>query len=472
MSIAEETRLSTAAAVSSRLPILLAGLTESRRPSFRVLRMIGLVAVLLSATLGIAGTLQWLKPPDEYSRDFVQIYVMARSFAAGQDLYRPVADAAPSFGVPTKFFPYPAPHPPTLGLVLVPLASLNYGTAEVCWLGVQVGCLLLALYLLARRFYRQKSRATLVGLAILCLAWRPVQADLQWGNVDLMLLALLSGAGLCIHRSKREWAGGLLGLSMLIKPVAWPILLGLVVRRDWRAASAAVAVGVVGLSLCALLVGLNQPIAYVTRVLPEVSAIYQTSAGNISLASVAWHAFKGATTGELSGQRDVVALPVVASPLVAEAASIALPVIATGLGLLLAGRWKSAEWSFALLVALSVEVSPISWDLYEMFLILPIALVVVWLRDHGYPARPTLAFGLIALTLIVPWGRWVQLMYALAGRSVISAATPVPPLPGLLLSVPAMAVCALIGLVVYLGGRDEQVESTSEASIVPASPRP
>jgi hypothetical protein len=117
------------------------------------------------------------------------------------------------------------------------------------WLGIQLACLVLSVWLLARS---NRLPARLPGLLItsLCLVgWPPVALDLGMGQLTLPLLSLLAGAQLALGAGRPHLGGLLLGLSLLLKPLAWPWLLVLGRRRQWSAIIATLATVALGLVL-------------------------------------------------------------------------------------------------------------------------------------------------------------------------------------------------------------------------------
>lgn len=435
-------------------------LRASRRWSIRLVRLALFAALVVVAARGVLLAVVALASPFAYKRDFLEIYVLARAITAGADPLLPLPILASRYiGVWTTAFPHPTPHPPTAGAIFAPLAWLGYRQAAVAWLAFQVASLVLSTYLLARSFGQRPSGPRLLGYCLLGLAWFPVQADLFWGNFNLVLLAPLCGIWFAVRHRRPYLAGGLLGLELLIKPVAWPVFLAFALRRDWRASGATVGIVGLGYAVVGWLVGYFRLVRYFTRVLPEVSAYYAAANPNTSLSNIGWRLFAGATNPIFTGDLRPIADPIVASPVAASVLAVALPLAATAACALIVSRWPAIEWRLALTVCLSVVVNPISWEHYEVLLIVPLAFLGWWLYQRAWPVRPTASLVVVGLLLLVPRVAGDSLALVLAGQTDLSPAAPLPAGLSLLNLGPVLTVVALAVLIVILGNQANAAEA-------------
>ena len=123
-------------------------------------------------------------------------------------------------------------YPPTLGLLMAPLARLPYAEALAAWWAIQAICILATGVI----FYRttplpQPWRINmLVALAALLPLWIAVGI----GHLAPILLLVLAG-GLTLHKQKKPgWAGLLLSILALKPQLAVGLVLWMLVRRDVR----------------------------------------------------------------------------------------------------------------------------------------------------------------------------------------------------------------------------------------------
>jgi glycosyl transferase family 87 len=381
-----------------------------------VIRLAVLAACLIGA-LELWGLATTLSPPAVYAKDFGQEYLLARVMIDGGDPYVAIATLAERYTGVQGYFDktIPTPHPPTVGLLLLPLGWLDYASAARVWFVAQVASLAGCVYLLPRVAGFSLHFLQLLALGLLLVAWQPVLLDLGLGQVTLPLVFLLAASEWALVRERRSWSGVLLGLSMLVKPLAWPWLLVLAHRGEWRVAGTAIATVAVGYALVALRLGPGVVWDYVTRVLPQLSASYALEPTNISLWTL--------------GPRVVGTTSIVATIISICAVGALLVVL-----WMRSGRNIRPGVAFALAAAISVIVSPISWVFYLVLTLVAVAGVVGELRRLKWPRNLLILSVIVGVCLSPYLPTWTAL-----------AATA--PLLGL---APAIAVLMLIGLLLRL----------------------
>ncbi len=161
-------------------------------------------------------------------------------------------------------------YPPTLGLLMAPLARLPYAEALSAWWAIQAICILATGVI----FYRTTPLPTpwrinmLVALAALLPLWIAVGI----GHLAPMLLLALAG-GLTLHKQgKPGWAGLLLSILALKPQLAVGLLLWMLVRRDVRTLLGLAAGFTLQALTVALLLGPSLWLDYL-HAMPTISAI-------------------------------------------------------------------------------------------------------------------------------------------------------------------------------------------------------
>lgn len=182
--------------------------------------------------------------------DFPTLYWGAKMvFEEGRSPYLDGAFAEVAEREQRRIFPYLYP-PPSL-LAFYPFAAVTYGAAKVQLLVISHVCLLVILYLLFLRIRPFEPPPTRRGLAaalmtVYVLNYYPVADNFAWGQINLIVLALVCLAWLAFKRGGHALSVAVpLSLAVLLK--TYPVLLLplLVIRR--RYAAAAWTVGLVAL---------------------------------------------------------------------------------------------------------------------------------------------------------------------------------------------------------------------------------
>lgn len=166
-------------------------------------------------------------------------------------------------------------YPPLLAQLLYPFES--YTLVWWAWAAVSLACWGAALRLLLGQVLPSPAGQALrrsdwwpVFLAAL-VNFPPVLVHLTWGQLQLPLLLILTGAWLELRRGRETRAGLLVGLAITLKVFPLLLLLPLALQRRWRCAAAALLLSGAALGLSFAAVGPQQVAFYITRVLPEIN---------------------------------------------------------------------------------------------------------------------------------------------------------------------------------------------------------
>jgi hypothetical protein len=201
--------------------------------------------------------------------DFEAYYAGASALRSGERLY---ADALTwrDAGYSTMFpGPKPIPnspyvYPPALAVALLPLSFLSLHVAGLVWLGLIAVSILTTAFLCARYILpipRSYLVPTTVCLAALAVLFQPIRTVLSTGQIDSILLLLLTASFVALAK-RSGWAGVWLAVAVAIKPTLGVLLLFLLWKRAYRPAAAFVVTSAV-LLVPWLLVGWNGILDYV-----------------------------------------------------------------------------------------------------------------------------------------------------------------------------------------------------------------
>jgi alpha-1,2-mannosyltransferase len=157
-----------------------------------------------------------------------------------------------------------ATYPPFGLLIVSPLSLLDTTTIDLLWFGANVASLVAIVSLALRdvttwdRRRRLAAAAVLAGLATLFI--EPVRSDFNFGQINILLMALVV-LDVCARRNPTR--GVLIGLAGAVKFTPLIFVLLFLLKRDWRSALRAV------LTFLALTAG-------AFAVMPSASARYFT----------------------------------------------------------------------------------------------------------------------------------------------------------------------------------------------------
>ncbi|GAA1756989.1 glycosyltransferase 87 family protein [Luedemannella helvata] len=133
-------------------------------------------------------------------------------------------------------------YPPFAAIVMRPLAWITLGAADVLSLIAAAAALLLVAYCLTARLADRlgQPRWFLTGLAVpLLTGIEPIRVTVDFGQVNLLLMALVLGDLLILGPRRSRFAGVGVGLAAAIKLVPAIFIVYALATRRWRVAAVA-----------------------------------------------------------------------------------------------------------------------------------------------------------------------------------------------------------------------------------------
>jgi alpha-1,2-mannosyltransferase len=202
-----------------------------------------LTALIMLVAGGYAAGMLWVVATTDYGRDFHAIYEGVSEYIRGiGPLYNLAELRANPLDALYKY-------PPSFALLFAPFAWPSFVPALYAWRIVNVLLLIVAAWALLRAYdVRLRSWAG-AGLLLLLFLLRPIPDTLRYGQLDVLLLALLALGLLAIRRERWSWMGAAIGVAAALKLYpAYLLGLALIRRKPWAIAGAALAGGAIGLA--------------------------------------------------------------------------------------------------------------------------------------------------------------------------------------------------------------------------------
>jgi hypothetical protein len=340
------------------------------------------VALVLACAWQGPRFLRGLRPTRDHVTDFFQEWSSARFHCDGLPVYTPQEEGLRRYLGRQRdrdsAFNEVNAHPPTSVLLALPLAGLNYADACLAWNLLSLAALAASLGLVVHGLKLSLPLRAILPFFTLLLLCYPLRKQVDFVQLNLMLLLLLVGAWSAERSGRPGWAGALVGTAAAIKLFPAYLFLYFLLRRQWRAVLAGVAIGLLWTALTVLVLGPDSYRDYAGAVLPHL-AQYRAAWPNASLTGF-WE--KLLVGGRTLGHT----LPLWHSPLAARLAAGAcgLAVTAVVAGVVWRARSQAeCDRAFGVAVTGMLLVSPITWDHYFLLLLLPAVLLALTLRGAG-----------------------------------------------------------------------------------------
>jgi alpha-1,2-mannosyltransferase len=275
-------------------------------------------------------------------------------------------------------------YPPPLALLFLPWQT--YQLAWWAWAACSIASWSAALALLLRELRSDLGERLQAPLwwPILIAAlvnFPPTLAHLIWGQLQLLILLLVTISWLCLRRRRDITAGVLIGLAIALKLYPCVLLVPLVIQRRWSSTVAALGTSAGVLALSFVAVGWEQIYVYFSKVLPEVSRL---SADRLDTYSI------GTTLRIALGDAAL-----------ANQISLLLRLVIFGMVVFAMTRLRGApDRALSLGVTLLLVITPVIWAHYFVLAYLP------WLETLSRAPRRQLpllvaAYFLIAMASLI-----------------------------------------------------------------------
>jgi hypothetical protein len=344
------------------------------------------------------GVLESFDPPHDAVMDFFQEWASARNLFEGLPIYTSqritIERYLGKFDAQSVIVEVNA-HPPTSVLLAIPFVPLDYFKALVAWNLVSLCALLASLWIVARQLSIPLKAWCLFPAIMLLMFNGPFRQQNLQGQLNLILLLLLTGAW-ALDRSERPWlAGALLGMATAIKLFPAFLILFFLIRKRWKVAIGAILSLVAWTGFTLAVLGASAYRSYFFDVIPQVQDFISLWT-NSSLTGLCRKLFGPAT--QKTGLIGAFA-PVWNFPILSRIASLVLSGVVVAVLVWFTRRAHSrreADRAFGLALTAMLLVSPITWDHYFLLLLVPLALVWLELPDTAL-ARLWFLFVVMAL---------------------------------------------------------------------------
>jgi hypothetical protein len=320
--------------------------------------------------------------PGDLAPDFFQEWASARFLLNGQPIYTDLRVAIERYlGGPAevKMYVEVNAHPPTSVLLAVPFAVLDFPDAAFAWNLLSLAALGVSLWLMGRQLGVPMTIWSVFPAIVILLLCNALWQQVMLAQLNLVLLLMITGLWAADRSGRWRTAGILLGAATAIKLFPGFLFVYFALRRQWWVVVAGVVSLAVLTALTALILGPDTYRTYVLDVMPRVE-VFQSRWGNASLIGFWRKLFDPVATD----QETIV--PLWRSPPAFRAGALlsCLALIAVLVPVVWrAGTRRQCDAAFGLAVTAMLLVSPITWSHAFLLLLLPLAMVWLWLPSTG-----------------------------------------------------------------------------------------
>jgi hypothetical protein len=420
--------------------------------------------LLVAVVLG-PGFVRTFRPPEGVLFDFVQDWLSAKNYFAGDPVY---ADQPASLLKHTGLRPHRSEdmlpfnaHPPGTVLLALPFAFLDYANAHLAWNLITFVLFLVAVALVVVELEVPLHPAIVLPLGCLLLLVAPVWAQLLQGQLNFLLAFLLTLGWVADRRGYPALAGTVVGLAAAIKLFPAFLVVYFAVTRRWSGAVALVVAFAAVNGVALALFGIDTFRTYGNDVLSSLK-VFISGWRNLSLSGF---------FARLFDPQPVQPDGVNGNPFLARLLTGIASGVVIGLVLWVCFRatdrpGRDRAWAAG--IAALVLLSPTTWSHYFLVLLVPVGLL--WMRLPGLLFRLLLWVAII-LMAVPPTLPFFLVLAPETARQVVTAPISAPLTVAQNLGVVSLQTYALVtlfALTFALPGPGTGTEGPAEKSSTPA----
>jgi hypothetical protein len=343
--------------------------------------------VVLAIVVGwkqLPAFIESMRPPEEELQkevgDFFQEWSSARNFFEGRPIYDSLETAYDRYlGYPRTADQHMAVringHPPTAVLIALPFGLLSYPDALLAWNLLSLAATAGGIALVCWQLNWRPGVWAIFPVMIALLLCFPFRQHIRLGQLNLLLLLLISATWAADRRGHWVWAGIWLGSATAIKIFPGFLILYWLLQRWWRprerlwrpAAMTLASFAAFTLATVAVL-GTEPFHDFATKALPAIRPSW-SGWSNLSLTSYWIKLFDPAASERVT---PIVASTTIAWTLVAASSAIVLALLVTAAR---KTNCASTDFLFAATVLGMLLLSPVTWSHYLVILWLPAAIL-------------------------------------------------------------------------------------------------
>ena len=325
--------------------------------------------------------------------DFNSYYVAASATQKGIDPYNDEAlqQLAQDLKIP-KIAEYN--YPPFTTLLFLPLSFLPYPAAVLVWRILNLALVILVVWLICKMLGLRLGAVSALVIGLLVFNYDPLLYNLGIGQINLVILLLITGAAYAWVRQRQVLAGVLLALAASIK-IAPAILF---IYFLWKGGLKAVAAGVAAMAACAAIAFVALGEQTTRRAVAIIAGVAQ--ADNAWIANQSGRGFLARL---FVGDEYVHALyPAAALERVLYFGGALIIAALTAFVLYRSRRTGLFHYEFALVLITFHLISPVTWVHHLVWMIYPLIVLAVACLDRKHLAPIVLfaiGYALIAFPL-------------------------------------------------------------------------
>jgi len=261
---------------------------------------------------------------------------------------------------------------PTTAFMLLPIAFFDYSSARVCWTLFNLIIFIVTLVYLINKLKLQNAWVPLIIISFLC--FQPLYSNFAYGQVYVLIFCLLILAWFAYKSESNEALGFFLGLIFILKTAGIFLIVLLLLQKKWRSLLWALATTVLFVVSSLPRVGINAWYAYFERLVNYSS--------HPSLSVTAYQTIHSFFYHFTAYNKQWNPEPFFNLPILGNVLSVIFSLLLIIIISINTIKFKKTDLSFGAFIIAGIVISPASLDYHYVIMLLPILILLNWLRQN------------------------------------------------------------------------------------------
>jgi hypothetical protein len=364
--------------------------------------------------------------PNLHGNDFAHLYLGSYLAVQHKNFYSPeiIFPTAEALGIQHL---NPFVYPPIVAIFFIPLSLFSYQDAQLVWFILNQLFLIFAFLFLILSFNSDNKLIYIVAALVLSFSFAPLYRTLTAGQLNLLMLFLLSLVWYFYARKMPVGAGLVLAIATLLKLFPGLLILFFIWKKEYRVAISAIAVVVILVLLSLAIQG------------GQLYQDYGTLLTQMSYGQSTWSQFQQRFDVEPANQSfhalvlrlfsaNPVTSPIVDSPGLAKILSALFSIV-----IIIITFWvtypkknkkislQTLQTDFSLFLLTALLIPSLLWDHYLVyFFLILLCLFDYWLKSDKISIKSIIYISLLYLIMAIQFNFWSNLFRTDAGILLIS----------------------------------------------------
>ena len=279
---------------------------------------------------------------------------------------------------------------PTTSLLFLPIAGFDYKSAKLIWNIFNLVFLFVIVWFIINQM--KFSDAWLPFVLLIFLSFQPIYANIFFGQVYIFIFCLLVLGWFALESGNEKLTGIIIGLVFILKTAGLFLFVLLIVQKKWKSLLWAFFIVAILFFVTLPFLKLDSWSAYTNRLFDYSSSPTLSVTAYQSIHSFFHHLFIFDKRWNPE--------PLIILPFIGKSLTIIFSILILIVTVISTYRYKKSDLAFGMFIIVGIILSPASIDYHYILLLIPILILLNWLRKNQSQLLWSVFIGSVILIAI------------------------------------------------------------------------